>query len=607
MRIPTVHLLTDWLKAHLLNLLHWSEAETGRIHDPFESHQHDARILAESYSPATALVIAAAAVRRGHPEAGVLLQGYCRRIGELLADEQTPAFTALFLQYFGLMSLADLKAVAATENPPISAEQVQAFAATVTGYCDRLDVPINTNCAAMQAGVEVLRFLHAGAADWVRCKDRLDVVGGQQSESGFINDDLAGPSMPVAYHMLCMYLLAAALSRAAGMQLPAEAQESIRCADTIVGNGYNWLGHLLANDGMLAQFGRSRYHAFAQAAGAAMLAAAGMEPEDASVRRFVSWMNHHRLPADASTGLSAPVFAVTPNLCPPMLRVGFESYAMVTVYNNLAIAILLDALAWWTGQLPPIAMAPEARKAFYNAARARGCYADVQVGFVCLRSRAGYVLVNLQTDYRASTPAGSLMHLRLGDDLHERAAAPPFWADPRVSADVPEGSVWEGPLLCPATQDVCGTVHPPAFLMQGRTLGCQSTQVSIALRGAGPDAEWAKTILLEPTALTITWQLKTSLEDQALYAVVPCLLWDGRWQTQLRFDGPEVLATRDGRTWRLIVRDREGKPLTGTWFLTPHRSTLSTSGVTGQLRFPLAGTMAAGKAVEYVLRIELVT
>lgn len=548
MRIPTVQLLADWLKAHLVNLEHWTDAETGRIHDPFESHQHDARILAESYSPATALVIAVAAARRGHPETGLFLQGYCRRIEELLADEDTPAFTALFLQYFGLMAVTDLKAVAATNDPPIAAERVEAFAALLAGYQDRLEVPINANCAAMQAGVEFLRFLHAGAADWARCKNRLDVVSRQQSASGFINDDLAGPSMPVAYHMFCMYLLAAARSRLAGVALPAEAQEPVRCADAIVSSGYAWLGHLLANDGMLAQFGRSRYHAFAQAAGTALLAAAGMEPEDATVRRFVGWMDHRRLPADASTGLPAPVFAVTPNLCPPLLRVGFESYAMVTVYNNLAIAILLDAHAWWTGQLTPIAMAAEARKAFYHAARARGCHADVQVGFVCLRSRAGFVLVNLQTDYRATTPVGSLVHLRLGDDLHEKATAPPFWADPRVSADVPEGSVWEGPLLCPAAQDACAMVHPPAFLMQGRTLNCQSTQVSVELRGAGPDAEWTKAILLEPTALTITWQLKAAVEDQALYAVVPCLLWDGRWQTHMRFDGPEVRATRDGRT-----------------------------------------------------------
>jgi hypothetical protein len=604
MRIPTLQLLTDWLKAHLQNLQHWSDPQTGRIHDPFESHQHDVGILAESYSPATALVIAAASVRRGHSEAGAFIQGYCRRIGDLLADKQTPPFTALFLQYFGLIALADLKAVAGLENPPIAAEPVQALGAALTAYRDRLDAPVNTNCAAMQAGVEILRFLHGGAADWTRCKHRLDVVSRQQTESGFINDDLAGPSMPVAYHMFCMYLLAAALSRVGGASLPAESQEPVRCADAIVGSGYAWLGHLLANDGMIAQFGRSRNHPFAQAAGAALLAAAGMESEDASVRRFVGRMEHYRLPADPGTGLRAPAFAVTPNLCPPLLRVGFESYAMVTVYNNLAIAILLDALAWWTGHLPPITAADDARKAFYNAARARGCYADAQVGFLCLRSRAGYVLVNLQTDYRGSAPAGSLVHLRLGDDLHEKAVAPPFWADPRVSAEAPEGSVWEGPLLCPASRDNGNAMPPPTFLMQGRTSGCESTQVSVALRGEGLDAEWGKTILLESAALTITWQLKTSVAGQSLIAVVPCLLWDGRWQTEFRFDGPEVLATRDGRTWRLIARDREGRPLQGAWYLAPHRSTLSTTGVTGQLRFPVAGTVAADQAIEYVLRME---
>jgi hypothetical protein len=42
----------------------------------------------------------------------------------------------------------------------------------------------------------------------------------------------------------------------------------------------------------------------------------------------------------------------------------------------------------------------------------------------------------------------------------------------------------------------------------------------------------------------------------------------------------------------------------GAWFLTPHRSTLSTSGVTGRLQFPVVGAVTAGEAIEYVLRIE---
>ena len=45
-------------------------------------------------------------------------------------------------------------------------------------------MPVNTNCAAMQAGVEILRCLHGGPADWSRCKQRLDIVVKQQSAGG---------------------------------------------------------------------------------------------------------------------------------------------------------------------------------------------------------------------------------------------------------------------------------------------------------------------------------------------------------------------------------------------------------------------------------------
>jgi hypothetical protein len=605
MRIPTLQLLAEWLKAHLQNLHHWTDPATGRIHDPFESPRRDIRGPAESGGSATALFIAASQVRRGHPEAAALLQGYCRHILERLAEKATPAADAAFLRYFALLAIGDLKAVAAQEGSPVSAGEVGALAAALCGYQDRPEEPDHTHVAAMQAGIEVLRFLHGGAADWERCAQRLSAVRRQQGASGFLNDDPAGPSASAAYHMLSMHLLAAVLSRAAGTQMPADAQEVINGAAQIVGNGYEWLGHLLANDGMIAQCGAGRYHPFAQAAGAALLAAAGVEVEDACVRRFVGWMDHHRLPANRSAGLAAPVFAVTPNLCPPALRAGFEDAATVTGCNNLAMAILADALAWWTGNLPRLALAAEAHKAFFNGARARGCYADAQIGLVCLRNR-GYVLVNLRTDSRRTTPAGSLIHLRLGDDLHEKSVAPPFWADPRVSPDLPAGSVWEGPLLCPATQDAMKVVGPPTFLMQDVAAGYQPAPSCVTLQGSGPDAEWVKTVALEPTALNITWRLQTSTADQRLLAVVPCVLWDGSLQTQLRFEGAEVRASRCGRTWRMTIFDREGKPLPGGWVLTPWRSTLSTSGVTGQLRFAIADPVAPGVAIDWNIRIELV-
>ncbi len=605
MRIPTVQLLSEWLKAHLQSLQHWTDPTTGRIRDPFESHPQDVRVQAGSYGPAPGLFIVAGQTRRGHPEAAALLQGYCRHILELLADNTTPAYTAAFLQYFGLLAIGDLKAVAGQEGSPIPVGQVDALTAALCGQPNPSEAPGNTHLVAMHAGIEILRFLHGGAADWARCAQRLNAVVQRQSSSGILADDPAGAATSVAYHMFSMYLLAAVLGRAGRVQMPVDAQEPLRCADQIVDKGYAWLGHLLANDGMIAQCGAGRYHPFAQAAGATLLAAAGVEAEDACVRRFISWMEHHRLPANASGGLVAAVFGVTPNFCPPPLRVGFEDSAKVSACNNLAIAILADALAWWTGELPPIAPAAEARKSFFNAARARGCHADAQVGLVCLRSRCGYVLVNLRTDQRGTTPAGSLMHLRLGDDLHEKSVAPPFWADPRVLADAPAESVWEGPLLCPAAQDNRQAFQPAPFLMQGQTLGCQTTQSSIALQGSGSDADWAKTIVLEPTALTITWGLQTNAPGQRLLTVVPCLLWDGTRQTQLRFEGAEVRAWQCGRTWRMTIIDQEGKPLPGSWLLAPGRGMLSTSGVTGQLRFTVADPVPPGVAINWSIRVEL--
>lgn len=604
MRIPTALRLSQWLTSHLQNLLDWTDLRTGQIHDPFESHQLDAYILAESYSPATALVSAAASCRHGQPLLAPLIPHYCRRILDLLASPKTPPFTALFLQYFGLMAVANLKVLATQPNAPMNSQEAEEFIRILCSYTDRLDKPINANCAAMQAGVQFLRQVHSSQADWDRCNERLAVVAAQQDESGFINDDLAGPSMPVAYHMFCMYLLAAAMARLDAGALDAAGSESMARATMIVTDGYGWLGHLLGNDGQFAQYGRSRYHAFAQAAGVALLAASGMGGEDAAVRRCLTWMDHYRLSLDGQDGQPRSIFAVTTNNCPPAMRVGFESYAMVTVYNNLAMAILLDASAWWSGELRELSSAAIARRSFLDGARQRGCFGHATTGLIRLRSQAGYVLVNLRTDPRSTTPLGSLLHLCLGDDLHEKASAPPFWAEPRVQADASPVSVWEGPLLCDHTPESCSLAAIPPFVMQGRTLQCQSTPSSILLRCSGPGADWSKCIRMEPGRLEVHWQIQPNAAGQKLSAAVSCLLWDGVAQTHMWFDGPRIRATLAGASWQMTILDGKGQPLPGDWLLTSLRSTLSVSGVTGRLLFPLRETAGADASFEWTLRIE---
>lgn len=604
MRVPTEYRLSQWLTAHLRNLQHWTDPQTGRIFDPVESHRHDLRSPVECGTLATALVVAATTTRLGLGQLGPLISSYCRRITDILRDETTPPLAGLSLQYFGLLAGTQIRALAIQSQPVISSEDADSFVRALCDYQDHLEVPTSATCAAMQAGVRMLRQLHTGQTDWEQCKDYLNIVAGQQTQTGFINDDLAGPSMPVAYHMLCMYLLAAAVCRLDLASLPEQAKEPLDLANRIVTRGYAWLGHLLANDGMFAQYGHGKYHVSSQAAGVALLAAAGMEADDAAIRRYMAWMDRYRLTSEFPDGSPTSMFAVTPNLCPQAMRVGFDAHGTVTACNNLAMSILLDAWAWWTGVLPQLPGANEAHRAFFNAAREPGCFGDAQTGLIRLRSRAGYALVNLSGDFRGTTPAGSLMHLRLGDDLHERALAPPFWADPRVAADAPEQSVWEGPLLCDKAQPDCDRCGPPAFLVQGRTLECRSTPSMLILRGEGPEANWSKTIILEPPALQLQWQLALKAAGGKLFAAVPCLLWDGVNQTQLRFDGSQVQAVLAGKTWRLRILDAHNQPWPGEWYLTPYRSMLSTSGVTGRLLLPLTESIQPNQEIAWTIRIE---
>jgi len=604
MHVPTEQRLSTWLTAHLQNLHRWTDPQSGRIFDPFESHQHGGAVLAESYSPATALATVAGLAHLGEPRAADLIGPYCRRITALLADESVPPFTGLFLQFFGLLAADDLKALAAGDTPGISAGQADEFIRNLCAYQVDLQEPINTNCAAMQAAVEILRHRQTGQCDWNRCAALLDLVASQQTPSGLINDALGAAAMPIAYHLFSVYLLAAGTCRADRDRLPAEAADVLAKADAIVRQGYAWLGHLLASDGMFAQYGRSRYHLFAQAAGAALLAAVQIPPDDACVRRYLAWMERHRLPAEPASGLEADLLAITPNCCPPALRVGFEPYATISVYNNLAHAILLDAARWWMQRLKTLDSAPQARRVFFEAARGRGFYGQIDCGLARLRTRDGYVLVNLQAHHRPLAPAGSLIHLRLGDDLHEKAAAPPFWADPALCTEAPHLAVWEGPALCEPSEPPNAAAVLPDVLMEGQLLEARAVQSTMALQWTGPQMDWTRTITLEPTALTLQWELDPKKAGRMVLAVVPCLLWDGRSQTTLRIDGPDVLATRTGQTWRMRILDRRNRAIKGHWYLAPDRSTLSTSGVTGRLLFCVSKATRTGRPVVYTLRTE---
>jgi len=587
--------IAAWLRGHLANLRCWTELPSGRMFDPFESHRHDADVPAESHAPATALSACCAAADVGIERPTDLISAYAARCATLFASGEGPPEVRLLVQFFGLAAAADL--TAASDKVAQAGSQLDHLISTLAAEPAVPEAPDEPALAAAAVAAELMRLTVADEADRQLLNDALERLASAQTETGFLAGR-AGASFSSAGHMLSLYILGSAVCRTTASNQSEPVRQVCDRAAGIIARGYWWLGQMLANDGMFAQFGRGMYRLAAQAAGAALLAAAQIPHDDPCTWRYLNWMARHRTRPD-ETACAADIFSVTPNLCPPALRAGYEPHAAVVPENCLALAALLDAYRWWKNLLRPLPNAAEARKAFFEAARSHGLYVDEATGLARFRGRAGYCLLLLEAAQQTATPTAVPVHLRLGDDLHEKAEPPVFWPEPRIAGNGPD-AVLETAALKPAS----AAQQSAIIIGPSQPAQCQASASLLRLSGTADQTEWTKLVLIEPNALTLDWSLTARVSGRVVSAVIPCLLWDGRHTTSLRFDGPEVSATAAGRTWRLKITDHKNKPLKGTWKLHAKRSTLSVSGLVGWLEFPVGKTTRTGRTLHWRIRIE---
>lgn len=541
----------------------------GKLPDPYES------IYSENYAPANAAVVLAAVGANGRTdEVSRLLDTMISRTVQLLGDKTgVSPFCRVFLYHYGLMAL--LLAPEADR-----AALLKRHGLFFGGYED--DCPIvNTNCAALQWAMELFaEALGLRAADEQRLERRLSFIAAAQLPSGFINDEVderkSYDGMPIAYHAFTLFLLVGAL--AVVDRWPERLSACRDEARRIVDRGLSWLRRAVAPDGSLAMAERSGYQMFTWGALVALLSYAARNGEDVALAAdaYRQWLPYER--EDGTYGC-------TPNHLPHSLRVGYETYTHLNMYNLLGLTGIAVAVRLLErGERP---RDDEHRgTSSQMAAASDDAFVDTDSGYAFYRSDGGFFGCTLRMHNRRYTPAMQGFHFRL------QGERPPL-AEPRLPdrSVPPERSIregiWEG---CWMT-DESGTDHFPDFTTNA---ACSPIPGGFALLAEIDGVRCEKTLTVSSDRIVWQYALVAKQPVASCRHVVPLLVHDGR--SALRVESLGVSRLRlefAGRAYELACGEAESLDL------ELHRSLLSPSGVAAKACAVLPAPAEPGRLIRW--------
>ncbi|WP_010268705.1 hypothetical protein [Paenibacillus senegalensis] len=594
MTIPS--LLTDMqkmLKAYEKIIGTWVSAE-GSLDDPYETEYR------ENYAPANAAVILAYLCRFSNTPGNdnakqlqELLRKMIARSLELLQDRnQVNPFCRVFLYHYSLMAML---VAPEHERELLLSEYSDAFAK----YVDDCDV-INTNCSALQWAMELFtELLDIRKADRSLLDHRLAFISSAQLSSGFINDEVdssgAKDGMPIAYHAFTLFILNSALSLI--RHWPQALLEQKQKAESIVDRGMGWLEHAVSLDGTMAMVGRSSHQMFTWGALVALVAGRLVRQEKKQSKEgghhlytssllekaFTYW-----LPFKQADG----TYSCTPNHWPHALRVGYESYTHLNMYNLLGltgIVIAAEALGEHAGNggssLEELAELP--------AGDPSEVWMDTESGYAFYRSGGQFFGCTLRMHHRQYAPAMQVFHVRLeNQSLPLAEARLPGLGTTAVSAN--EDGIWEGFVV----EDSTGQLYYPDSrsnveavpLPDGLELSVETNilQCVKAIRITKQGIEW-------------TYTLKTNIALNRVEQVVPLIVHNGRHAlTYSKAEKTYLECIYAGKRYSLYS---EGA---AEIQVDLKRSILSPSGVSSKARIKMSAPLAAGEAVKWTTKLEIV-
>ncbi|MEF3303551.1 hypothetical protein [Paenibacillus sp. GYB003] len=556
--------MRETLRRYVPVIRGWTTPD-GKLPDPYET------VYSENYAPANAAAVLAAVCRAGDgDEAAGLLETMLARTTELLGDKSgvTP-FCRVFLYHYGLMAL-----LLAPEQDRI--RLAGRFGKTLGAYEDDCPV-VNTNCAALQWAMELFAdALGLKKADPGLLQHRLAFIANAQLASGFINDEVTEQAshdgMPIAYHAFTLFLLASA---SAVIERWPDRLEPYRLeADDIVRKGMQWMRRSITPDGAFAMVERSGYQMFTWGALTALLAYTAPDGEYGATARdaYRNW-----LPYEHDDG----TYGCTPNRLPHSLRVGFETYTHLNMYNLLG----LTGIAVAERVLERGIRLPERPEGRLEAEGAPA-FVDSDSGYAFYRDGAHFFGCTLRMHNRKYAPAMQGFHFR-----HAGRTLP--IAEPRLSAsrkfggEADRDDVWEG---CAAT-DEAGIVHVPDMTENVETAEAAG---GLTMRFENDVLRCEKTIAIGDGGVTWTYVVEAKQPLKDVGHVLPLVVHDGRDALRIATGGDRELLLQTGL--RRYALRYEG---TGAPDMELNRSLLSVSGVSAKVRVRASGPLKAGGTVRW--------
>lgn len=546
----------------------WTTEEDNRVLDPFETH------YSENYAPGNAAVLLSSAYRnQGRAEDLEACLDMVRRSVELLKDrEGVSPFCRVFLFHYSLMSLLLLP----EEERERCRMEFEGFYAKYEDDC----LQINTNCAALQWGMELfLDALGFREADAVKLESLLSMVEMAQLPSHFINDELTHErisldGMPIAYHLFIVFILAGTLI-AIERWKPVHAQFKAR-AESVIARGIDWMLPAMASDGTLAMTERSSHQMFTWGALTVLLSLTNLKNEPIFKKTWEYWLKFRK--EDGS-------YSCTPNYLPHGLRVGFETYTHVNMYNNLGMTGIALAELWlarggkfFTPKMGGYRIHEESR------------VLDFHSGFAFIKRPGQSFASTLRMHSWKYTPAMQGFHYRL-DGYPLPLAEPRLPAyearDQRFFAD----GVWEGVLLVDENGGYC-------FPDTAENVEAEVNATGISMHWQTEALDCRKEIVMLDRGFSWRYRLHLKRMIHSLQQRLPLLIHDGREGLRVReISRQQLVLSWAGQTYRLECGQASGIEI------GLERSLLSASGVaaSGIINIPIPS--AIGTVIEWETRL----
>ncbi|TMV50896.1 hypothetical protein FE783_09540 [Paenibacillus mesophilus] len=558
----TAAFMREALRRYVPVIRSWTTPD-GQLPDPYET------VYSENYAPANAAAVLASVCRSERTEeAAGLLEVMLARTVELLGDKPgvTP-FCRVFLYHYGLMAL-----LLAPEQD--RSRLIRRFGPALASYEDDC-VVVNTNCAALQWAMELFAdALGLRPASRDLLEHRLAFIAKAQLESGFINDEVTEEhnhdGMPIAYHAFTLFLLMSAM--AVIDNWPDRYDAYRRDAERIIRQGMSWLRHTVTPDGAFAMVERSGYQMFTWGALVSLLAYTAPDGEyGASVAdAFRNWLPYIR--EDGTYGC-------TPNHLPHTLRVGFETYTHLNMYNLLGLTGIAVAERVLERQL----RLPESEQ---RESVSQDAFVDAGSGYAFYRNGTHFFGCTMRMHNRKYAPAMQGFHFRL--DGYPLPIAEPRLPGLHETAErhIRDG-VWEGYVVT----DEAGVSHFPNTM---ENIELTPASDGLAMVFENELLRCDKTIAVTGCGITWSYVLKAKKPLRSCRHFIPLVVYDGRNTLQIGTGGDgKLLLQYAGKSYTLEC----GEAVALDMDLS--RSLLSVSGVSAQVRAVIAGPLGAGQTVSW--------